>query len=270
MITILNTSYKLCLIDTCVISEILKNKLTIGKQISSKFIDERYIFCYAIQTIGELKRAKDLFYDFFEYLFPLLSFMMKNYNQLLEDEIRCYPSINNEKPFLFFFDPLRADFNKKIKEHFESDKMNEFFKNEIKDTPDTLESIKQAILEWPPKGKQYTRKEIEDWAQLVVWKKIIEINKDFVFHQKNKLNHIIDYKKFQSWLIISYVMFYRFYMNRDRIPKPNDLNDILITCSLPYVDAIIAEKDLCEILRQIQSKHNFVKHLEIMNLKDFR
>src|SRR5437762_4065296 len=99
MIELEGQQFKLCLIDTCIISEILKNKSTLGNKITSKFLKENYVFCYAIQTIGELRKAKDLYDEFFQYLFPMLSFLMKNFNQLMEDEIASYPSGNKEKPF---------------------------------------------------------------------------------------------------------------------------------------------------------------------------
>lgn len=271
MIDIKGKKVKLCLIDTCVISEILKNKTTLGNKIVNKFIDEDYVFCYTIQTLGELKRAKDLYDEFFKYLFPMLSFLMKNYNQLIKDEVKAYPNINTENPFLFFFNPLsKENFNAGIKEYLDSEKSKAFFENEQKDAPDTLRVILENAKKWRPKGKQYTKKEIEEWAELSVWHFIMDSEKEFFNYQYNNLKHIIDYKKFLSWRMISYVKFYKFYLNPMRKPKVNDLNDTINTSALPYVDAIICEKDLAEILRQLQVKHEFCKDLEIMRLIDFK
>lgn len=271
MIEIKNKIHKLCLIDTCIISEILKNKSTLGKRVVSKFIDENYVFCYTIQTIGELKRAKDLYDEFFKYLFPMLSFLLKNYNQLTEDEIKAYPSLNTQNPFLFFFNPLsNENFNDKIKEYLDNPKSQAFFENEQKEAQETLKAIVEAARNWKPKGKSYTKKEIEEWVELSVWHHIMDTERDFFNKQYNVLKHVIDYKKFLAWRIISYVKFYKFYLNPMRKPKVNDLNDILNTSSLPYIDAVLCENDISEILRQLQMKHDFIKHLEIMKLKDFR
>lgn len=271
MITLGEKEYKLCLLDTNAISELLRNKLTIGKNIATKFLNEGYLFCYAIQTIGELLKAPDIFDEFFEYINILPSFLLKNYNQLLDDEIKSYPAYNLEKPFLFAFtSSIYSDFNAKMKTFIQAGKMRQFFENEENDRLETLDSILNAAKEWPPDNGQYTKKEIEEWAEIVVWKHLMLTDRKFFDYQYKNLNHIIDYRKFQSWLMISYVAFYKYYLNKMRRPKLNDINDILITCALPYIDAIISENDLCEILRQIQVKHNFIKNLEIMKLKDFK
>lgn len=270
MLEINNKIHKLCLIDTCVISEILKNKSTLGNRILNKFIDENYIFCYTIQTIGELRRAKDLYDEFFKYLFPMLSFLMKNYNQLIEDEIKAYPNKNIENPFLFFFDPLsKENFNQRIKEHLDNEKSNAFFENEMKESFSTLCDIKDGAKKWRSAFPKSTKKEIEEWVKLSVLYQIKDYEIEFFNDNHTNMNNL-EYKKFYSWLMISYVKYYKFYLNPLRNPKLNDLNDVLNTSSLPYMDAIICEKDLAEILKQIQNKHDFVKQLEIMTLNNFK
>lgn len=267
MITLENRKFKLCLIDTCIVSEILKNKTTLGNKIVDKFINENYVFCYTIQTIGELKRARDLYDEFFKYLFPMLSFLLKNYNQLIEDELQSYPNKNAENPFLFYFDPLsKENFNLRIKEHLDSEASKAFFENEIKDAPVTLRNILRDVTNWRKTGNQASKKVVDRWAEKEVWDYLNDYKRDFLLNQKKE----IDCKLFQSWLMISYVKFYKFYLNPMRKPKVNDLNDILITGAIPYIDAVLCEKELSEIIRQLQRKHDFVKHVEVLNFNDFK
>jgi len=266
LITIKDKQHKLCLIDTCVISEILKNKTTLGNKIVTKFIDENYVFCYTIQKLGELKRAKDLYDEFFKYLFPMLSFLLKNYNQLLIDELNAYPHDNKENPFLFFFNPLsKENFNERIKEHLESEKFTDFFKNEKLDASLVLKDIASGAKVWRKAFPNPSKKVIDSYIKTSVLFQIKDTHPEFYRRQLN-----LEYTKFNSWLTISLVKYYKFYLNPMRKPKTNDLNDVLNTSALPYLDAIICENDLAEILRQIQVKHSYLKNLEIMKLTQFK
>jgi len=260
--------YKLYLIDTCVISEILKNKEEIGKKIVPKFIENRMMFCYTIQTIGELRKAPDIYDQLFNYMRVMPTIILKNYNQLTDDELKFYPVKNTEEPILIFVHNCKDSiYYNKLKDTFESDQLKKFFNEENLDVKSTLESL----LNWkdgykPAKGK-YTKKEIEIWVELITLKQIAIKYPEFCRNYISGTQKGIQYKNFLSWNMIAYTTFYKFYISK-RNPIESDVNDILNMSALPYLDGIITEKNLCEQLRQIKN-HEIIENLELFTIKSF-
>lgn len=98
--------------------------------------------------------------------------------------------------------------------------------------------------------------------------RICQGDKEF-FRVNFSVDKISDYNLFYSWRMLQYILFNKFFL-KYRKPKLSDINDLHMSSCFPYVDAVILEKEMAETLRQIQKKYNFIQHLEIMTIKDFR
>ena len=68
---------------------------------------------------------------------------------------------------------------------------------------------------------------------------------------------------------MAYLYHYKFGTLR-RKGEPSDISDILISSALPYVDCFITENSVANHLKQIGAKHEFLKGLEVMTMKDFK
>lgn len=268
MINLKGKNYKLCLIDTCVISEILKNKEEIGSKIVPKFINDGIIFCYSIQTIAELRKAPDIYDEFFSYMGIMPTYFLKNFNQLTDDEINSFSNKTTIDPILLHMQMMKPEsYYKEYQNMFEKKEFKKFFDLEKTEAPDTL----KALLEWRdgflPQKESYTKKEIELWVELVSLKQILITHPEY--YKQNMTNlEALNYKNFKSWNMLAFIVFYKFYF-KHRKPKINDINDILIVCALPYLDAIITEKDMYEQLRQIKSRHDIINNVELYTIKNF-
>jgi hypothetical protein len=193
---------------------------------------------------------------------------MKNYNELLQEEIDAYPNLNKNQPISFFIKMAQEpEYYNKLKDIFESEHLKRFFEQEEKDKEETLNALVNWVPLFPPEKNQYTKEEIELWVELVTIKKLTEVDLSFVKNNLHVLKKPIDHSKFLSWRMMSFNIFYKFYF-KHRKPKLSDINDILMTCIFPYIDALIIEKEQAEIIRQVQRKHAFVTNLEIMTLKN--
>lgn len=116
------TTYKLILLDTNIISEILKNN-SIKKAFLLKFGPAEYAVCFTIYNVIEIRRRKDLFDLFIEFFSFYPSFILKPHNQIITEEL-IYGEIKSESillnafskfgkskayDFKFFFDHLFDD-----------------------------------------------------------------------------------------------------------------------------------------------------------------
>lgn len=267
MLTINNRLYKLVLIDTCIVSELLKKKGELSKNLISKLIENRFA-CFSIQTIKELKFAPDLFDCFFDVFTVFPSLILKDSEMLIEEEI-----LNYEKQIQI--DPIITRLSKdpRKNETFDAKSfINSYFTEEYlkkfkEEQHNALDCILELKSNYKPKNKSYTLKEINTFIELVGYQQLVFRHKDWCksFAERKKA---IEIEKFPAVQILCFLVFYKFYIN-NRKPKLSDTSDLLISTAYPYVDEIITEKDQAEMMGQIQKKHDFCNHLEIYTIKDF-
>ena len=266
MIDLNGKKYKLLLCDTNIISGFLKEKKTVGKGLLNLMLNNDYLLCISFTGITELYNCNDLFDELFKYI-PFIPFLiLKNFNQLLEEEINNYPNKINIDPVCFSFKAFqKGDYYIQAKNIFYTEPIKSRLKeeNDIELKNDILKSVLGWINGYPKPNNGYKKKDIDLWVELVLYKKLIEVNKTFIENNIDKLDH----NYFLSWKMIAYLTFYKFYLNNKK-PVVSDLGDILMSANFPYMDAIIVEKNIKELVRQIQIKHNFVEHLELLDINN--
>jgi hypothetical protein len=261
--------YKLCFIDTCIISELLKYRETIGKKIFPRFVDEQRLFCYSIKNIEELKNCKDIFDEFFKYCSIIPTFILKDDVMLSDEEMENYDNNNYViDPILMHFNMLKEDdYYMQLKNIFENEKIKKSFETNKILKPHILKWMLEKAKNYPKENVFHQKKYIESWIENELYKILYECNKDFI-NKKSKLKEPIRYEKFLSLKSVTYIRFYKFYFGH-RKPKESDVNDIFMSCVFPYVDSVFLEKEMTEHVNQIKKKHNFYKNLEILQLKDY-
>ena len=129
-----------------------------------------------------------------------------------------------------------------------------------------LDGMSSLTKSYPPKNKRYSKKEIDCFVDLASMQQIMLRDIKFV-RNKTKNKVLIDTKKFPSIISTSFIVFYKFYPD-NRKPIISDVYDIIISSLLPYVDYVITENNLCEIIRKVQKNHSFLKELTYYSIKD--
>mgnify|MGYP000489328173 FL=1 len=75
---------------------------------------------------------------------------------------------------------------------------------------------------------------------------------------------------FPSVKMASFTVFQKFYVNRNRRPSPSDAFDVIISSSMPYMDAVITERHQREVSRQAKRHDPRIADLESFTLADSR
>jgi hypothetical protein len=75
---------------------------------------------------------------------------------------------------------------------------------------------------------------------------------------------------FPSVKATTYAVWHKFYADRNRKWTRSDAFDIIIASAIPYVDAVVTESHLAEALRKTKRLDDFIMHLTIQTLRDFR
>ncbi|MBN2285185.1 MAG: hypothetical protein JXI43_01960 [Tissierellales bacterium] len=267
MIRLNENNYKLTLLDTCVVSELLKRRGSKPAHIIEMIYDGS-IPCFSTYTLKELKNAQDLYDDFFNTFGALPSFAIMDHHQILEEEIKAYNSSNEFNIIITaIFDNPFSNNNLNVKAMTDSFLTKNYMKKFEEDKNQILDGILSLKQNYPPKNKKYTIKEIDEFVNIVAFEQLCLQCRDWVKPIVDSGTEV-NMDQFNSLKMMAYVVFYKFYID-NRTPRLSDIPDFIISSSYPYLDQIIIEKNQAEMIRQIQKRHNFCNHLNIFTLKDF-
>ncbi len=150
------TEYKLCLLDSCIISEILKNRKEEGKNFVQLFLQNHYVPCISIWSILELRKSRNLFNQFLDFLSIFPFFLTKSPIDIFTDEIKFYPQSSKVEPILSVFSPMNEnqDLHLKTLENNQSFLLYENqWESEWKQS--SLRSILSLKDNFAPRGKSY-------------------------------------------------------------------------------------------------------------------
>lgn len=272
MININGTTYKLGLLDTCVIGRILLN----SKHERDNFFNIVFnknitiIPCITIWTILELRRKPELykiFLDFFS-VFPFC--LIKTPDLILSEEFKFYPDFTKVDPILFTFSSVRKpdeSLEKFLEMVFEKEKVifsERMWKQKWK--KDVLDSLLDLKKNFKPKGKFYNSHDAKEFVELGVPQYLAGQNPDWI-EKKLTNNLAVNPNAFPSVKISFYTVFYRFYVAR-RKPELQDIFDISINNPIPYLDFVLTEKFQADIFHKVQNIDSFINNLEVKTIRD--
>lgn len=272
MININGNQYKLCLVDTNAVSEMVKHPDPILRHFFETLNPNKYIPCFSLFTILELRQRDDIYKLFLNIFSAFPCIILKSHDQLFQDELDTYPNFQQITPILVGYAGTLAPNNQKL-----TDLLNlTFSKSETRENEQRWNSGKDSILEgmlslvknYPPKGKKYTAKEVRSFIEIAGFEQIAFRAYDF-FQQIVKEGSPVNIDAFPSIKMTAYNVFYKFYTDQRR-PTKSDSFDIIIASATPYMDAIVTEKHQADILKRIKQQDDFIQSLEIYRVKDFQ
>jgi len=261
MINIGSKKYKICLLDTNVISNGLKNETPIFKQIIKRFPFSHYCWALTPSTVSELSNLTSYRNKLSKLLALFPNIVTKGLKELKQEEIKSYNTVKPVNFSLFSFNELRDNgkvLNPKAVEKF-------FINNELQKIISNLDSKEHQLLDlllsykfnFPPnQNGKYSKSRIFEFTEIIINRIINEDHSDF--YRKNKPLNI---RHFKSILISSLFTFYKFYPDK-RKALLSDINDITISGIFPYVDVYIGESNMVEIVKKIRNLDSKLLSLE--------
>jgi len=270
MINLNGTEYKLLLVDTNIISEVIKNEHQEFRTLMEWYTSQRIVICFSFFTILEIRKTPALYKQFLKLFSVIPCVFLKSHEQLLQDEVSCYPDYSNINPVLLGFpSPLaKAKLHEVLEQAFKDSQIiaREEYWNSSRES--IVEGIKGLIKNFPPKGDKYTKKEIREFVRLAGLQQIGLRQPEF-FKASENSRRVIDVNSFPSIKITSLVVFYKFYVD-SRKPLISDAFDILIFSSIPYVDLVISEKHLVSLIKKIKAHDKFINHVDMFDINYLR
>jgi hypothetical protein len=274
MLVLNGTRYRLCLLDTNAVSELVKHPDRLGHFLTWSLREQPvFIPCFSLFTVLELRRRSEIYLRFTERFGVLPCLLLKSHEQILEEETRCYPDPSKVDPSLLGFSgPVGQSGNRlanvlPLAFGTESILAQERYWNESRD--DIVEGIRSLVPNFPPKADRYTPAEVRAFIEIAGFEQLVRRAQPFA-ERIVRSGRPVNIDAFPSLKATAYTVFYKFYPDRTRKPSASDAFDIIISAATPYVDVVVTENHQAECLRKAKRLDPFIQDLGIYTLRDLR
>lgn len=272
MVTLNGTDYRLCLLDTNALSELVKREEVLRHFLTwSINAKPAFVPCFSLFTVLELRRSPDVYRRFIELFRMIPCLMLKSHEQLLE-ETSCYPDPSRIDPSLLGFSPLGGDGMdlERVLCCAEQDELfgaQERYWNASQDG--IVEGVTSLVANFPPEAETYSRSEIRAFVEISSFSQLAMRQRSFAEEMLGN-NEAVEMAAFPSLKATTYTVWHKFYTDATRKPSRSDAFDIVISAATPYVEAIVTENHQAEALRKTKRLDAFIKNLIVLTLRDFR
>ncbi len=261
-ITLPNGSkYKLCLLDTNALSEIVKRPTNEGRGYIERFFLSEYVPCFTVYNLIEIRRHPDVYRKFLAFFKVYPSFITKPLPQILEVEIASKGRASVLDVLLHAFTPLGQD---------SSYDLGEFLDRLFK-----CVAINRIEQEWRKCDQDVLNAWVRNKKNFIAYSSVPNIRdaKRFVhdacidtlclMHPEFVEASIQDkdvsvLQTLPSLQAILYSQYFRVFDPSWNLDN-QEATDVYISSAAPYVDAVVTERRQAEIYRKSQ------KHINGMN-----
>lgn len=264
-------TYKLCLLDTNALSEIVKMQNESALGFLRLFGPTAYAPCLTIYNLIELRRRSDLFDSFLQFFSAYPIFFLKP-NQLIFQDEKKSPELSSDSIILNAFSALGTtesyDIRLFVERLFNLPEIASLENKWRKHEEDTLKAWLSLRKNFDPQSKMVNSRDAERYLSEAGIQTLIQIDPQWVKKEldANRTPHIDDFPSVKAMLYSQYYRFFDF--NRHHMPQ--DVTDVRIMACAPYVDVIVTENFQAEVFRKVIRSWSRINHLEIATLKDLR
>lgn len=273
MVTINGTDYRLVLLDTNALSEFAKQGESFRRFVRWSSAKPMFIPCFSLFSVLEMRHRPDVYRRFRELFRVWPCMLVKSHEQLLEDEVLCYPDPAGIDPALLGFSLLGGE-GMDLARVLDRASKDAFFREREQywthGAPDIVEGIASLVANFPPDGDTYTRSEVRHFVEMAGFSQVAMRQWHFAQRMIEVERQAVSIVAFPSVKATTYTVWHKFYADRDRRWTRSDAFDIIISSAIPYVDAVITENHLAEALRKTRRLDEFIRDLTVHTLRDFR
>ena len=266
------TQYNLCLLDTNIISEIVKNNRGELRGFLDKFPPSTHVISVTIYSLIELRRNSKVFEKFLDVFSVIPFIILKPFYQLFENERDLYDVNENPQPILAVITMVNQDprlhLRNFILELFKDKEILEAETRWRTDETTVLKNWISRIDNYEPISDVANSRDADLYVEEASLQTIMRLDINWA-KQKVETKELINTSKFPSVIAMLYSQYYRLYDPYWKA-RPQEITDISIIGAAPYVDVVITEFFQAEILKKIKPKVIGMENLEIATLRDIR
>jgi hypothetical protein len=273
VIKINGNEYRLILLDTNALSEFSSQSNSFRQFLSWSNASPTFVPCFSPFSILEMRHRVDVYERFKEVFRVFPCILLKSHEQLLDEEVRSYPDPSSIDPTFLGFSMLGGegmDLDRVLDTAFEDEYVSDREKYWNDAREDIVEGIASLVKNFPPDGEAYRPGEVRQFIEMAGFSQIVMRQVDFAKQIVEVKNQQVTIGAFPSVKATTYAVWHKFYADRNRKWTRSDAYDIIISSAIPYMDAVITESHLAESLCKTKRLDDFIEHLTIHTLRDFR
>lgn len=263
------STYKLCLLDTNALSEIVKYPKNEGRGFVESFSPKEFVPCFTAYNLIELRRQSDVYNKFIEFFSVYPSLIMKPFQLILQKEVEANGRAGINEILFNVFTPLDnkpfqlSDFIDKV---FGNEEMARLEGKWIKEEQEILNYWQKTKANFIPQNPIANAKDAQEFVEIASINALSHMYPKLVQESINAkdIDRLLIYPSMQVML---YGQYYRTFAP-GWIPKHQEVTDVYISACAPYVDAIVTEKFQAEIYKKIQKYVGM--SVRIAKLRDIR
>jgi hypothetical protein len=268
-----STDYRLCGLDTNVVSEIVRQPRTYLRGIVELLQDAPSLLCFSPYSLFELRARRDVFAAFVELFDVYPCALLKNEEQLFESEIAAYDSQERVDPFLFGFSYINKSRGTNLKNLLSIVFQQTATLQREREWPAFKEELLRDWLtlkqNYPPRGRTYLLPEAKEFARRATLQQVRHRAPAWVASVENR-GEQIEWRRFPSVIMTLLTVFFRLYEPATRKPRVQDVFDVLISTPTPYLDVVFTERMQAEILGKSRRIFPAISGVKVFSLREIR
>lgn len=271
-ITLPNGSiYKLCLLDTNALSEIVKQPSNEGRGYIERFPPSEYVPCFTVYNLFEIRRVPETFRKFVAFFRIYPSLLARPFQQILDAEIAAKGRAAVNDILLRAFTPLGSDSSYDFGHFIDS----LFTDPAVRQLELDWRTRDQVVLDtWQRNKSNFettssvpTARDAQRFVHDACVDTLCQIRPEYV-KAVLETNDLSALQMLSSVQVMLYSQYYRIFDPTWKLEN-QEATDVYISSTAPYVDAVVTEKRQAEVYRKVQ-KHVNGMHVMIATLSDIR
>lgn len=255
MLTIGKNQYKLILLDTNAIHEIVQNSHLSGKGFLEKFCKGGYCSCFSWYSLVELKPKADIYAKLKEFFGIVPTLLIMPYKAILQRE---YDANKTGIKFVFDTDIVFQVTPKFLEQAFsKGGALLSTVESELKEAPKVA-----RIWQNQRSVDSIAYKHLQQHESDIVRKFLCECG---IYREGDAFS----IKNLPAARLMTFIQITKTHGQRKPVVV-NDVVDTMISAIVPYVDAVITENNQANLFKQAKSFISELSDLEIYTLKDIR
>lgn len=255
------SQYNLILLDTNALSEISKNIRDARCGFMNRFPQNEYAPCFSLYSLFELRKADKAYEAFVEFFSTYPCLILQPYKNTVLEEIKYYKTNNKPKVILNAFVPNGENETYDLELWLENMWEDKSLADEINKNEHEYPAIAGM---WQQQRKNPILSYSKSFEEGCLRSFLFSIDPIWV-----KNNSTFDVCEFPGTRIMLFSQFMRVHKSK-KLLGGNDVNDVMISAVLPYIDAIITERSQAEVIKQAKSKIPQLKDIEVAILPEIR
>jgi hypothetical protein len=256
--------------DTNIASNIAKDK-ALWSPLRDFLFDNDLCLAVGEGLVAELNSDDRLHAPFVDLVTYVPSAIIKTHDVILDEEVRSYPEKRSES---LLSSPITSRTNKaEFIKFLSSPALTKARADQRNTSQDWVKLIEDLKPNFEPKqpGK-YTRDQAKYFAQVITLQQLVGVHDNFLQKFRGKAE-TIEFDVFLSAQIISYVIFFKYYLAGHKPKPPNDFGDAFHLHNLPYCKLAVMERTMGEVLIQVKRNTHVLNRVVVKNidfLKDWK